>query len=131
MKADPSGNIPIYSFSLAGLILSPLHNQLLCSYAWDVGSTSRKCQPLGESRQCVPGCSRYVGDTNSWCANDNDNWQWQRPACPFRNSDLRAMMNARETVRQRELKPPGKVWEDHKVSYSPHESRDQTSSDLS
>jgi hypothetical protein len=35
------GSIPIYSFDLAGIIMSPTANKLLCGYPFDVGSLER------------------------------------------------------------------------------------------
>ena len=35
MRADPSGSVPIYSFGLGGILLSPVHTSLMCSYAYE------------------------------------------------------------------------------------------------
>lgn len=42
MVPEPGSNsIAIYSFDLAGIILSPIHNKLLCLYPYDAGSMLR------------------------------------------------------------------------------------------
>lgn len=114
MQADPGFNIPIYSFSLAGVILNPAHNRLLCSYPWDVGSLSRHCWPRGLSDKCIPGCSRHNGDTDLWCAPGTDRWKVDVPACAWRPEQLGEMMKVREEVRRDKLKPPQKMWNDNK-----------------
>ena len=40
-------NIPVYSYSLAGLILSPRLNKLRCAYSFDTGSKQWKCAARG------------------------------------------------------------------------------------
>ena len=114
MQPDPAGNIPLYSYSLSGLVLDPRHNELLCSYSWDVGSLTRRCATPGGSSTCIPGCSRYEHDTNPWCDPGSDEWQWRDPPCAWRPEDLEAMLRAREEVRHRQMKPPHKHWNDHK-----------------
>jgi hypothetical protein len=39
----PPGALPIYSYSTAGIVLSPLHNELLCGYPYDAGSVQYHC----------------------------------------------------------------------------------------
>ena len=115
MTPDPGGNIPLYSFDLAGLILSAEYNQFSCSYPYDVGTTSRRCSAVwGTTPSCTPGCSSFDGDTRNWCDANSDSWKWINPACPWRPADLPKMMEAREEVRANEMMPPGKVWNDHK-----------------
>jgi hypothetical protein len=114
MQPDPSGNIPIYSFSLAGIVLDPDHNNLLCSYSWDVGSMDRKCWPSGVSPKCIPGCSRGNNDMDMWCEKGSDDWMRQNPPCAWRPEDVGSMLEARDIVRSRELRPPKKMWKDGK-----------------
>ena len=114
MQADPGFNIPIYSYSLAGIIMSPAANRLLCSYPYDVGSVGRRCWPRGVSDHCIPGCSRFDNDDNPWCQPGSDQWKHEHPACAWRPENLDAMMRAREEVRSRELRPPQKMWNDGK-----------------
>ena len=38
MTPEFGGNIPIFSFGLGGVVLSPEHNSLFCSYAYDSAS---------------------------------------------------------------------------------------------
>ena len=68
MQADPGFNIPIYSYSLAGIVLAPWANRLICSYPYDVGSLNRRCWPRGVTDHCIPGCSRWDNDNDVWCA---------------------------------------------------------------
>ena len=116
MQPDPSFNIPIYSFSLSGLVMSPSANSLLCSYPYDVGSVERHCWPHGVSESCIPGCSRYRNDQDVWCdaTAGSNQWQHTRPACSWRPTDLGRMMEVREEVRRNKLKPPSKMWNDGK-----------------
>lgn len=114
MQPDPSGNIPIYSFSLAGLVLSPTHNNLMCSYSWDVGSMERKCWPQGLSDICIPGCSRGNNDREPWCAAGSGDWKFRNPPCAWRPQNLADMLAARDEVRNNQLRPPGKMWNDNK-----------------
>eukprot|EP00966_Prymnesium_polylepis_P223957 5181323-Prymnesium_polylepis.1 len=73
MVPDPGFNIPIYSFDLAGLILSPTRNRLLCAYPFDVGSLSRICHPRGVSERCIPGCTPHWSHS-TWCDLNDDKW---------------------------------------------------------
>jgi len=114
MLREPSNNIPVYSFSLAGIILNPAANRLLCAYPWDVGSLSRHCWPRGVSEKCIPGCSRFVGDGDQWCKAGTEEWKFRDPACAWRPDDLREMMRVREEVRANNLRPPQKMWNDNK-----------------
>ena len=114
MQPDPSGNIPIYSFSLAGIVLNPEHNNLLCSYSWDVGSMDRQCWPRGVSEKCIPGCSRGNNDHDVWCEVGSDLWQRQNPPCAWRPQDVGSMLEARDIVRSRLMRPPKKMWKDGK-----------------
>jgi len=106
MVPDPGFNIPIYSFDLAGLILSPSSNRLLCAYPYDVGTLERVCEPRGVSEWCIPGCTPYPGHS-TWC--DLNNWEFP---CAFRPSALTAAMRRRDEL-AREVAAT-KIWDDHK-----------------
>lgn len=81
MRADERGNVPIYSFSTAGLILSPHHNRMNCGYPYDVGSLGRACWG---APGCTPGCTSDQGDV--WCARGHDEWP-----CAWRSSNLKGL----------------------------------------
>ena len=108
MVPDPGYNIPIYSFDLAGLILSPTRNRLLCAYPFDVGSLSRICHPRGVSASCVPGCTPYLYHS-TWCDLNNDEWP-----CAHRPSALAAVMERRDEISFSAKKPDEKMWDDNK-----------------
>ena len=92
MKPDPAGNIPLYSFSLAGLVLSPRDNKLLL-YPWDVGSLARVCFS-GLTDTCIPGCTKYDGDPAAWCTPGDPGWEFTTPACAWKPSDLKSMLGS-------------------------------------
>ena len=116
MTAGLGGNIPIYSFGLGGIIMSPTRNQLLCSYAYDVDSLERVCDPRGISEFCIPGCTHSTHQGNDhrgnvvWC-NDPDADEWP---CAWKPDDLPKMLQARERIRQLGEKPAHKRFDDHK-----------------
>lgn len=96
---DPEGNWPLFSRSLAGMILSPSHNHLMCSYPYDAGTAERGCDPIGMSSWCLPGCT-YFGD-NRWC-DDDRGWPCTWPADHLRESI---------EVRDRISRANGHTWE--------------------
>lgn len=102
MQADLGWNIPVYSYSLAGLILSPTHNRMRCGFAFDVGTSFNFPDP--------PGCG--AGGYVNWCARsgsfdpDLD--------CAYSPSRLYDLMEARNTLRARGTKPTHKRWNDGK-----------------
>lgn len=111
------GNVPIYSFSLGGLLLSPTRNSILCGYPYDVGSIDRTCtgHKIGaatfDGQPCVPGCT-WAGYTH-WCQ------PWVKPndmgaPCACKPTALKQCMEARDTLASREVKPRNKVWDDNK-----------------
>ena len=104
MRPDERKNIPIYSFSTSGIILSPQYNQMLCGYAYDVGSFSRQCWG---APGCIPGCS--VNGGLQWCQPGNDPWP-----CAWHPDSLIHLMRSRENWRRYGNKPPDKYWDDHK-----------------
>ncbi|KAL1523876.1 hypothetical protein AB1Y20_018795 [Prymnesium parvum] len=109
MVPEPGANsIPIYSFDLAGIVLSPFHNKLLCAYPWDVGSLGRKCSPPGLSETCIPGCSPGRGHT-TWCDLNNDMWP-----CAYRPSALAKVMTLRDEMSRSNRQPAHKKWQDGK-----------------
>ena len=114
MQADPGHNIPIYSYSLAGIILAPKTNKLLCSYPYDVGSLSRRCFPSGVSGSCIPGCGNNPNLPMMWCDPNTDFWKRSSPACAWKPEHLDTMMRARNEIRREKLKPPQKKWNDNK-----------------
>lgn len=97
-KPEPDRhNIPIYSYSLAGLVLAPEYNQVRCSYAYDTGSI-----------KWWDGCNRRMCD---------DTTSAQRHAnsgCAFDPQRLEQMMEIQNEIREVNQKPPYKTWDDHK-----------------
>ena len=111
MTPDFSGNIPIFSWGLGGLILSPDANRLLCSYSYDVDSLERTCQPRGESALCTPGYSHesHPGSV-LWCTSEEiDQWP-----CAWRPTDIGPMLRTRERLRRVGEKPQHKRFDDRK-----------------
>jgi len=91
-------NVPVYSYSLAGLILAPSHNQVRCSYAFDTGSL--QWQPTA---------------CNSWrCSNYESVDSHANGGCAFNPEGLGHMMEVQAEIRRRNYKPGFKVWDDHK-----------------
>ncbi len=112
MQVEPApneGRIPLYSLSLAGIILSPERNTLKCSFAFDAGTLERTC--LEPSETCIPGCTHpsHRGHPALWCERNNHPWP-----CAWRPSDLNQMLEVREELRTLGRKPEGKFWNDHK-----------------
>ena len=92
------GNIPVYSYSLAGLVLAPQYNRVRCSYAFDAGSL--QWQPSA----CNPWrCSNYES-VDSHAAG----------ACAFNPEALGHMMEVQAELRSRNQKASYKKWDDHK-----------------
>lgn len=90
-------NVPVYSYSLAGLLLSPQHNQLRCAYAFDTGS------------------KQWNGACNGWrCSDTEDVDTHANGGCAFNPSGLLRMLEIQTELRKRGWKPPFKVFDDHK-----------------
>ena len=103
MTPEYSGNVPIYSFSLGGIILSPDHNSLLCSYAYDVESLERACDPPGVSARCTPGCTFGGNGGVQWCndvGRDDFPCTWKPLA-----EEQAKMMQRREAIRASGIQP--------------------------
>lgn len=86
---------PLFSSSLAGLILSPVdgRNRLLCSYPYDAGTSDRQCRPLGVSASCVPGCIGSGGWRSlRWCT-EVPGWP-----CAWPPDHLQASLEIRERI---------------------------------
>ena len=49
--------MPLYSDVTAGVVLNPMHVNVMCSYSSDGGTQHVKCNPPGRSEDCTPGCS--------------------------------------------------------------------------
>lgn len=118
MTPETSGSIPIYSIGLAGVIMSPRKNRMLCSHAYDVDSLERTCSPRGVTESCVPGCThpRQSSKGVIWCNSDakdisNIDAQWP---CAWRPSDTSSMLQTRERLRAAGIKPSHKRFDDHK-----------------
>ena len=113
MQPEPppnDGRIPLYSLSLSGLVLSPKHNRLWCSYPFDSGTLERVCWPRGWSEDCTPGCTDPKHWKNTlWCEKDRHDWP-----CAWHPADLKYMLDQREEIRAKEVKPFGKFWDDNK-----------------
>ena len=72
----------------AGIVLSPKHNTILCSYDQDGGSDMRACSPEGVSARCLPGCNhKGVNGAFGWCHPG-----WGLPNCAWKASDLQSML---------------------------------------
>jgi hypothetical protein len=136
MHPDPGHNIPIYSFDLGGVIISPWAAQLLCSYPYDVGTVRRKkCTSQNlDMVHCIPGCtpddsranrSSDWGSTAIWCppVDPTATWQSQEKkaeavkfsgdqGCAWKQDDLMPMMKLRDSYSEH-AKFHGK-WDDHK-----------------
>ena len=117
MQPDPpygdshaGGNIPVYSWGLAGLVLAPDVNRLACGYSYDVGSLGRDCDPKTQEG-CLPGCSN--GPQPVWCAEGTAPEDTGAP-CAWAASSLKACMEGRDSLAIRGLKPKHKKWDDHK-----------------
>ena len=115
MTPEISGSLPIYSIGLAGFILSPTKNKMLCSHAYDVDSLERVCTPRGVSVTCVPGCTHPSQPTGGviWCKNDGRTVDEQWP-CAWPPSDTSTMLQVREQLRAADTKPLHKRFDDHK-----------------
>lgn len=112
MQREPNGHIPVYSYVLAGLILAPEANRLLCSYPFDVGSLERVCYPRGISEHCVPGCTpaNQWARPSDWCEDFfKDPWP-----CAWPPNKTHIMMQIRDGYAERNEKPPAKFWDDGK-----------------
>ena len=101
-------NVPVYSYSLAGLILDPQHNKVRCSYAFDVGSV--KWKGACNKRRCQ---DHETADGHG------------RSGCAFNPSALQQMLTIQQELRRRGWKPPYKAWDDHKCARAPHSHRDR------
>ena len=111
MTPEYSGNMPIFSFDLGGIVLSPTNNTLFCSYAYDVDSLSRQCRPRGLSDRCIPGCTHdWMGGGMWWCDDPNDD---DFP-CAWHPSKTHLMLQKREILRARGRKPEHKLFDDNK-----------------
>ena len=98
LQPDPDrGNIPVYSYSLAGLVLRGSANKLRCSYAFDTGSL------------------RWHGACNKWrCSDTESTDSHSAGGCAFNPSGLQRMMEVQKETRIRNFKPWFKPWDDHK-----------------
>lgn len=103
---DPSGKWPLFSVDLAGLVLSPRSNRLLCAYPYDGGTNERHCDGRGVSdglsdgRGCVPGCVGFRGSYHirsgaTWCTTSHG-YPCARPP-----SHLREALEIRDRVARR------------------------------
>jgi hypothetical protein len=120
MTHDPAGNLPVYSFSTAGLVLNPHHNRMLCGYPFDVGSLGRMC--YGRlTHGCIPGCtpSDVKRGAKQWCEVNDHPWP-----CAWRPQQLSQLMAEREAVRATNVKPAHKAWDDN---VRPHDAPEPTS----
>lgn len=115
MAPEFSRNMPIFSFSLGGVILNPNVNELFCSYAFDADTLERQCHPRGASSTCTPGCSHpdmhaREGESVQWCTDVNrDEWP-----CAWRPEDTGRMLQRRENIRASGQQPPHKRFNDGK-----------------
>merc|ERR1712070_244039 len=112
MVPDPRGNIPLYSFDLAGLILSPTKNHHNCAHPGDVGSLQRKCNPWGLQDWCVPGCSPN-SNSLGWCVRSVEHWLDDWP-CAYPPSSLKDVMRHRNKLARDGIWYNHKMWDDGK-----------------
>ena len=127
LNPQPAGQIPLYSDRIGGIVLSPEHNRLLCSYRADGGTMGKTCIDPGAQGEahpketrvppklCVPGCYAHsppdrfcdageMPDEGAWAA-------WERAGadvtngvtCAFRPEHLKAMLSGKGTGRYNEL----------------------------
>jgi len=87
-----AGRMPTFSDTFGGFVLSPAllsgDGGLLCSYDHDGGTMQRKCNPVGVSSRCIPGCYREgVNGGSVWCRRG-----WTEWPCAFRPGDLSLML---------------------------------------
>lgn len=116
MQPDPKaanmagGNIPVYSFSLGGLVFNPSQVTLSCAYPYDVGSLWRTC--IGQPQwSCIPGCTK--DGITTWCNEGMDPSDTGAP-CAWAPRDLRLCMEGRDELARRGTRPTHKKWDDHK-----------------
>ena len=53
----------------SGFIMNPSFTKVLCGYPADGGTAGRTCDPVGVSKNCVPGCYNFdrEGGGSLWC----------------------------------------------------------------
>ncbi|KAL3919871.1 MAG: hypothetical protein SGPRY_005474 [Prymnesium sp.] len=98
LQPEPDrGNVPVYSYSLAGIILAPEYNRIRCSYAFDAGTLQfpNACN----SQRCS---NREAVDTHA------------SGGCAFNPWGTQRMMEIQLELRRRNVKPQFKAWDDHK-----------------
>ena len=99
---ERNGGWPLFSENLAGIIFSPKHARVLCSYPYDAGTSDRVCNPIGVSDDgsCIPGC-RVPGRRLPWC-NEQRGWP-----CSWPPSHLKESLEVRERI----AASGGQTWE--------------------
>ncbi|KAL1525672.1 hypothetical protein AB1Y20_020522 [Prymnesium parvum] len=116
LPALPSGQIPLFSQTGAGVVLAP-SARVSCAYHADGMSASRTCH-LAElnssSRRCVEGCWSPGGP--DWCDEKRQiSLNWHRPAdaCAWPPSKLAQMLRAQtqQPAHYNEVVVDGKQWE--------------------
>jgi hypothetical protein len=84
---------PDFQFN-PGLVLAPseaTRSRLMCALHSDIGTYRYKCNPMGRSEGCRPGC----GHTGVWCGR-NPPWRtWQ---CAWPPEDLQKMMEMHDSL---------------------------------
>ena len=106
--------MPIFSDGLAGIILSPEHNTLLCSHAYDADSLGRKCYPRGVSSTCIPGCTfgNSASSEASWCKSVGATKADEEFPCAWRPTETGKMLMTREAIRKSGRQPHHKRFND-------------------
>lgn len=95
------GALPLYSNVQSGIVFRPEALHILCAFSSDGSTQTRKCDPVGESEACVPGCYRKAGHPD-WCeghASDQRRDYRQHP-CAWRPDQLSEMLELHVRVRE-------------------------------
>lgn len=80
-KRPADQTLVLFSYNTGGFILSPDANSVLCSSPLDLASSERICDPVGVSKDCIPGCfTKETNGTACWCDEQEPD-----KTCPNRN----------------------------------------------
>ena len=96
-----NGKIPTYINvnvnAASGFIFNPAFTKILCAYPYDGGTAGRTCDPVGVSRECVPGCFQFdrEGGGPGWC----DEGIYGGTSCAYKPEHLVEMLEAQKAVR--------------------------------
>ena len=111
MSRDPSGSMPLFSYTLAGYVLRPSQAKVRCSFAHDT-STNRRSSCAAIGSECQPGCTpmdkqpQWRPGVYQWCrvvptspfvTCDYEPRCW---GCPWRPEDFDRMLAQWQAVRR-------------------------------